>query len=136
MPDSGKSDNSKLDCSRSDLHDHVHKHSHAHTKAVLNRLSRAIGHLESVKRMVDDGRDCAEVLIQLAAVRSAIGSTAKLILKDHIEHCVVEAVEKNDVATLDELKKAIVMNWEEVIVEKLKFRLAVAIAAFEKEGDS
>ena len=67
---------------------HTHTHSHTQTKAVLNRLSRAIGHLESVKRMIEDGRDCTEVLVQLAAVRSALGSTAKVILKDHLEHCI------------------------------------------------
>ena len=71
-------------------HSHGHGHTHTQTKAVLNRLSRAIGHLESVKRMVEDGRDCTEVLIQLAAVRSALNSTAKVILKDHMEHCVTE----------------------------------------------
>ena len=52
--------------------EHGHHHSHAHTKAVLNRMSRAIGHMESIKRMIEDGRDCAEVLIQLSAVKSAI----------------------------------------------------------------
>ncbi|MCR5090656.1 MAG: metal-sensing transcriptional repressor [Oscillospiraceae bacterium] len=70
--------------------DHPHTHSHTQTKAVLNRLSRAIGHLESVKSMVENGRDCTEVLIQLAAVRSALSSTAKVILKDHMEHCIQE----------------------------------------------
>lgn len=85
----------------------AHEHPHTQTKAVLNRLSRAVGHLESVKRMVEDGRDCSEVLVQLAAVRSAIGSTAKLILKDHIEHCIVDAVESGDAAALDELNKAL-----------------------------
>jgi len=69
-------------------HEHAHGHTHTETKAVINRLSRAIGHLESVKRMVESGRDCTEVLIQLAAVRSALNSTAKVILKDHLEHCV------------------------------------------------
>ena len=69
----------------------AHGHVHTQTKAVLNRLSRAIGHLESVKRMVEDGRDCTEVLVQLAAVRSALSSTAKVILKDHLEHCVADA---------------------------------------------
>ena len=87
--------------------EHSHTHSHTHTKAVLNRLSRAIGHLESVRRMVESGRDCSEVLIQLAAVRSALGNTAKIILKDHIEHCIVDAVEAKDVIALDELNKAI-----------------------------
>lgn len=67
---------------------HEHGHTHTQTKAVINRLSRAIGHLESVKRMVESGRDCSEVLVQLAAVRSALNSTAKVILKDHLEHCI------------------------------------------------
>ncbi len=61
--------------------EHGHHHSHAQTKAVLNRLSRAIGHLESIKRMVEDGRDCSEVLIQLSAVKSAINNTGKIILR-------------------------------------------------------
>lgn len=70
---------------------HEHSHSHTQTKAVINRLSRAIGHLESVKRMVESGRDCTEVLLQLAAVRSALNSTAKVILKDHLEHCITDS---------------------------------------------
>lgn len=57
--------------------------------------------------MVEDGRDCSEVLVQLAAVRSALNSTSRLILKDHIDHCIVDAVERNDQAALDELGHAI-----------------------------
>lgn len=86
---------------------HSHAHSHTQTAAVLNRLSRAIGHLESVKRMVEDGRDCSEVLIQLAAVKSALNSTGKVILKDHIEHCIVDAVEQGDRQAILDLEKAI-----------------------------
>ena len=71
-------------------HSHPHGHAHTQTKAVINRLARAIGHLESVKNMVESGRDCTEVLVQLAAVRSALSSTAKVILKDHLEHCINE----------------------------------------------
>ena len=71
-------------------HSHTHTHTHTQTKAVVNRLARAIGHLESVRNMVENGRDCTEVLIQLAAVRSALSSTAKVILKDHLEHCISE----------------------------------------------
>lgn len=86
---------------------HGHHHSHAQTKAVLNRLSRAIGHLESIKRMVEDGRDCSEVLIQLSAVKSAINNTGKIILQDHIEHCIVDAVEHGDKDAIKELERAI-----------------------------
>ena len=88
-------------------HGHGHTHTHTQTKAVINRLARAIGHLESVKRMVEDGRDCAEVLIQLAAVRSALNNTAKIILKDHIDHCLTDAVESGDQQAIDELNLAI-----------------------------
>ena len=89
----------------SHTHPHSHSHTHTNTKAVLNRLSRAIGHLESIKRMVEDGRDCSEVLIQLSAVKSAINNTGKVILQDHIEHCIVDAVECGDHEALEELSK-------------------------------
>ncbi len=88
-------------------HSHGHVHSHKHTKAVLNRLSRSIGHLEAVKKMVEDGRDCSEVLVQLAAVKGSIDSLSKIILKDHIEHCIVDAIEAGDQQALEELNKAI-----------------------------
>ena len=88
------------------VHSHGHGHTHTQTKAVINRLARAIGHLESVKRMVEDGRDCTEVLVQLAAVRSALNSTAKVILKDHLEHCISSAGE-GDPDQLQALNEAI-----------------------------
>lgn len=93
-----------------DVHEgscNAHGHHHTNTKAVVNRLSRAIGHLEAVKKMVEEGRDCSEVLIQLAAVRSAINNTGKVILEDHIEHCIVEAVENGDSEAIEKLNKAI-----------------------------
>lgn len=86
---------------------HTHTHSHEHTKAVINRLSRAIGHLESIKKMVENGRDCSEVLIQLSAVKAAINNTGKVILQDHIQHCLVDAIESGDMKEIEELNKAI-----------------------------
>ncbi len=86
---------------------HTHTHSHEHTKAVLNRLSRAIGHLKSIKKMVENGRDCSEVLIQLSAVKAAINNTGKVILQDHIQHCLVDAIESGDMKEIEELNKAI-----------------------------
>ena len=90
-------------------HDHPHPHTHSHTqtKAVLNRLSRAQGHLESVRKMVERGEDCAEVLVQLAAVISALNSTGRVILKDHIAHCIVDAVEADDMEPIEALNQAI-----------------------------
>ena len=81
-------------------HGEGHGHVHENTKAVLNRLARAIGHLESVKKMVEDGRDCSEVLIQLSAVRSAINNIG-------IQHCIVDAVELGDQEAIANLCQAI-----------------------------
>ena len=86
---------------------HVHGHVHENQKAVMNRLSRAIGHLEKVKRMVENGEDRANVLIQLAAVRSALDNTGKVILKDHMRHCLVEAVAEGDQDAIDSVCKVI-----------------------------
>ena len=93
-------------------HEHTHEasghgHTHANTRAVVNRLARAIGHLEHVKKMVEEGRDCSEVLVQIAAVRAAINNVGKVILQDHIQHCLVEAVERDDEQALDDLCQAI-----------------------------
>ena len=88
-------------------HGHGHHHSTEHIRQVTNRLARAIGHLESVKKMVEEDRDCAEVLIQLAAVRSALTNTGKVILKDHMDHCIVDAVEHNDMRAIEDLNRAI-----------------------------
>ena len=90
-------------------HDHPHPHTHSHTqtKAVLNRLSRAQGHLESVRKMGERGEDCAEVLVQVAAVISALNSTGRVILKDLIAHCIVDAVESGDNEAVESLNQAI-----------------------------
>ena len=86
---------------------HDHGHVHENQKAVVNRLSRAIGHLQSVRRMVEEGRDCSEVLVQIAAVKSALNSVGKVILQDHIKHCIVDAVEHEDQQAIDDLCDAV-----------------------------
>lgn len=82
-------------------------HHHENSQAVINRLSRAIGHLESVKNMVQNERDCSEILIQIAAVKSAVNNIGKLILQDHIQHCIVDAIKTGDKKVLDDLSIAI-----------------------------
>ncbi len=74
---------------------------------MTNRLSRIIGHLQSVKTMVENDRDCSEVLIQLSAVDSAVRSVSRVILKEHLSTCIVDAVKEDDFESLDELNEAI-----------------------------
>ena len=83
--------------SHTEAHSHSHPHVHESKKNVVNRLARAIGHLEKVKRMVEDDCDCAEVL----------ENTGKVILQDHIQHCIVDAVEEGDDQAIASLCAAI-----------------------------
>ena len=89
------------------VHTHTHRHSHEQTKAVLNRLSRAQGHLDAVRKMVERGEDCSQVLVQLSAVIYALNGTGRAILKDHISHCIVDAVEAGDQEAIQSLNDAI-----------------------------
>jgi len=93
--------------SHSHNHSHGHKHSHKHSKAVLNRLARASGHLTSIRNMVEGERDCSEVLVQLAAVRGAINKISEIVLRDHLEHCIIEAAESGDKEALNKISRAI-----------------------------
>lgn len=83
-------------------------HIHKNKKAVTNRLARIEGHIHAVKKMIEDDRDCPEVLIQIAAVRKALDNCAKIILKGHLEHCILYAVRNGrDAEALSDLEIAI-----------------------------
>ncbi len=66
-------------------------YTHKHTRAVINRLSRIEGHVHAIKTMVEDERPCPDILIQLAAVKSAITKASRLVLEDHMESCLYKA---------------------------------------------
>ena len=89
------------------MHDHGHYHSPEHKKKLVNRLSRIIGHLQKVKSMVENDEDCSDILVQLSAVDSAIRSAQKVIINEHISHCIIHAVEDHDTQALEEFPKAI-----------------------------
>ncbi|MDO4176487.1 MAG: metal-sensing transcriptional repressor [Bacillota bacterium] len=88
-------------------HEHGHTHSHENKKAVLNRMSRIIGHMQSVKTMVENDRDCSEVLIQMSAISSALQSVSRVVLKEHMSTCIVDAVREGDMQQIEELNAAI-----------------------------
>ena len=66
-----------------------HKHLN---KNFLNRLARIEGQVRSIREMVSSGRDCSDVLIQVAAIRSALDQAGRVILEDHMEHCIFESM--------------------------------------------
>lgn len=81
---------------------------HQRTREVLHRLARADGHLRAVHRMVEQGADCADVLVQLAAVKAALDRVARIVLADHMESCLRRAARENAADTAwDDLKRAL-----------------------------
>jgi DNA-binding FrmR family transcriptional regulator len=89
-------------------HGHDHAHEHKYRKQIVNRLAKIEGHLRAVKDMTAEGRDCSEVLLQIAAVQKALDGAAKLLLKDHLESCVVDAVHHgNQEKVIHDLNKAL-----------------------------
>ena len=66
------------------------------------RLSRVEGQIKGVKRMVDDGEYCIDIITQIQAARSALQSVSKLILEKHLKHCVTASLEEQDKTDLDD----------------------------------
>ena len=64
----------------------------AHKKQVEARLRRVEGQVRGIEQMVKDDRYCIDVLTQVGAVKAALDSVALLLLADHTEHCVTEAI--------------------------------------------
>ncbi|WP_129527921.1 metal-sensing transcriptional repressor [Achromobacter agilis] len=65
---------------------------HHHHDAVAKRLKRAEGHLRSILHMMDEHRPCLELAQQLHAVEKAISQAKKVLIQDHIDHCLQDAV--------------------------------------------
>lgn len=71
-------------------------------KLLQNRLNRMIGQLGGIKKMIDENRYCGDVLVQVAAVESALQSFGYIVLKDHLETCVTEEVKAGNPDIMDE----------------------------------
>jgi DNA-binding FrmR family transcriptional regulator len=76
-------------------------------KSSLNRIARIIGHTISVKHMIEDGRDCSEVLIQLSAVNSALNNLGKELLKGELNEIAQESARTGDQDSLKEMNRLI-----------------------------
>ena len=63
---------------------------------LLNRLSRIAGQVRGVARMVEEDRYCIDILTQIQAARAALGRVETELLKDHLNHCIVAAIQGGD----------------------------------------
>ena len=83
-----------------------HKHtprSEEELRLLRNRLNRMVGQLNGISRMLDENRYCGDILIQIAAVEKALQSFGYIILRDHMNTCVVEHIHEGKEGTMDEL---------------------------------
>lgn len=72
-------------------------------KSIESRINRINGQLMGISKMVKENRYCADILVQLSAVSSAVKGLATLILEDHLKSCVTEKVLQGDNAVMDEV---------------------------------
>ncbi|MBQ1890909.1 MAG: metal-sensing transcriptional repressor [Firmicutes bacterium] len=86
---------------------HSHTHSPEEKKRQMNRLAKAIGHLQHVKGMIERDEDCADVIMQLSAVNAALKNLGKEIINEHMTHCIVHALEDGDMDAVEEFQKAV-----------------------------
>jgi uncharacterized protein len=68
------------------------KHLHTAHPDVLKRLKRATGHLQNVITMIEAERACVDIAQQLHAVERAISAAKKLVIHDHLDHCLEQVV--------------------------------------------
>lgn len=83
-------------------------HIHASHPAVIKRIKKANGHLNSTIEMLVDGRTCLDVAQQLQAVENAIHQAKKVLIQDHLDHCLEDllgSVDKEQKDSLDEFKE-------------------------------
>ena len=88
-------------------HAHSHFHSGEEKRRQINRLSRVIGHLNHVKKLIENDVDCSEILMQLSASKSALNGLGKEIINEHMTHCIYHAIEDGNTEAVEEFQKAI-----------------------------
>jgi DNA-binding FrmR family transcriptional regulator len=83
---------------------------HSINKSALRRLSIIAGQIKGIHRMVEEEKYCIDILNQISAVRSALKSTGKLILRRHIDNCVTDVIRRdsqNSNQIIDELMEVL-----------------------------
>jgi hypothetical protein NreA len=89
------------------MSDHERAHQHQSHKEIIKRLKRAEGHLRSIVGMMEEGRPCVDIAQQLHAVEKAVCQAKRVLIQDHIDHCLehtIEALVSGERASLEDFK--------------------------------
>ncbi|AIA54106.1 MAG: metal-sensitive transcriptional regulator [Acidithiobacillus caldus] len=65
-------------------------------RAILQRMARLEGQVRGIRQMLEEDRDCPEVLNQMAAARAALDKVARMVFEDHLDHCLVDVIQDGD----------------------------------------
>ncbi len=76
-------------------------HTTTHAENIA-RLSRIEGQIKGVKRMIEEGEYCIDIITQIQAARAALQSVNKTILEKHLKHCVAAALDEQNPADIDQ----------------------------------
>lgn len=71
-------------------------------RRLQNRLSRISGQLKGISSMLEENRYCGDILIQIAAVESALQAFGYIVLQEHMESCMVERIQEGDLQVIEE----------------------------------
>ncbi|MBT9141289.1 MAG: Copper-sensing transcriptional repressor RicR [Dehalococcoidia bacterium] len=72
---------------------------------VINRLSRIEGQVKGIRKMIEEEQSCADVLVQIAAVKAAVSSVGSLVFQTHFRHCLERAIAERDADFIEEAMK-------------------------------
>ena len=76
-------------------------------KSLDNRLAAIEGHVRAVRQMLTEDKECEDILLQLSAIQGSLEKLGKIILKDHLNNCVQEAIQRGDTQVLERFNQVL-----------------------------
>ncbi len=75
----------------------IMKKKHCYSDDVISRLNKIAGHVYGISKMVEEQKSCAEILLQISAIRAAIMKVGRIVLDEHIEECIIDKIEDKEI---------------------------------------
>lgn len=76
-------------------------------KPLDNRLAAIEGHVRAVRQMLTEDKECEDILLQLSAIQGSLEKLGKIILKDHLNNCVKEGIQRGDTQVLERFNQVL-----------------------------
>lgn len=80
---------------------------HHDVENLTKRLNKIEGQLGGIRRMLESDKPCDEIIIQLNSARAALQKIGQIVLEDHLDHCVVQAIQEGTEVQIDSLRRAL-----------------------------